>query len=252
MKIKTGDIYREQIPRYVLAKKFDSKKILDFTYGKFMDYFKSELFLNNGANEVWSLDLLDNEQYLTLREFNERKKINLQIKDKNELKTKKFDLIIGFNVLSIINQPNKFLNNISELINDDGVAIISVLSKNLLKNVPYKKSENLNFFTKNELDTNLKKYFNKIDYFYQENIDDIHDKYNVTKNGKIKSVLRIKLREFFLKSENRRMFYVKYVQPKYKAIRKNKNKTKPNPAKYDIVSFSKKQNELFIIAVCKK
>ena len=46
MKIKTADIYRQQIPRYILATKFDSKKILDFTYGKFMDYFKSELFLN--------------------------------------------------------------------------------------------------------------------------------------------------------------------------------------------------------------
>ena len=94
MKIKTGDIYREQIPRYTLAKKNVSKKILDITYGKFMDYFKSELFLDNGATEIWSLDLLDDEQYLTLRQLNNEKKIHLQIKNKNDLKTRKFDLIL--------------------------------------------------------------------------------------------------------------------------------------------------------------
>ena len=75
MKIRTGDIYREQIPRYTLAKKIVSKKILDITYGKYMDYFKSELFLDNEATEIWSLDLLDNEQYLTLRQLNDKKKI---------------------------------------------------------------------------------------------------------------------------------------------------------------------------------
>ena len=73
-----------------------------------------------------------------------------------------------------------------------------------------------------------------------------------TQNKKIKSILKMKLREFFLKSENRRMFYVKYIQPKYRKIHKRRNKIKPNLTKYDIVPFSEKQNELFIIAVCKK
>jgi len=256
MKIEMGDIYREQIPRYTLAKKIVSKKILDITYGKFMDYFKSELFIDNGATEIWSLDLLDDEQYLTLRQLNDEKKIHLQIKNKNDLKTRKFDLILGFNILSIINEPDKLLSNISELLSNEGTVIISVISKNLSKNSSNNNFQDLNFFTKNELDKNLKKYFNKINYFFQESVNNIKKDDDMikieTQNKKIKSILRMKLREFFLKSENRRMFYVKYIQPKYRKIHKRRNKIKPNLTKYDIVPFSEKQNELFIIAVCKK
>jgi len=259
MKIKTGNIYREQIPRYSFAKKFVSEKILDITYGKFMDYFKSELFLDNGAKEVWSFDLLDEEQNLELRQLNDEREIYLQIKDNNILKRQKFGLILAFNILSVSNDFKNILKNISDSLNNDGIVIISVLSKNLSKNISDKDSKNINFFTKEELDNYLRNYFNKIDYFFQECVNDIIINDNFSKietpNKKIKSILRKKLREFFLKSENRRIFYIKYIQPKYRAFRKKTAIIDINeqiPSKYNLFPFNKEQEELFIIAVCKK
>lgn len=259
MKIKTGDIYREQIPRYQFAKKFVSKKILDVTYGKYLDYFKSELFLNNGATYVWSYDLLDNEENFAIRQFNDKKKIYLKTIDKNSVKSDKFNFILAFNILSISDNYKKILKNISDSLESDGTLIISVLSKNLVNNISKKDSKNVNFFTKEELDLELKNYFNKIDYFVQGNLNDIkkieNSFKNETQNKKIKSLLRKKLREFFLKSEKRRVFFIKHIQPKFRAFRKKTLKidiTESIPEKYNLIPMNEKQNELFIIAMCKK
>lgn len=259
MKIKTGDIYREQIPRYHFAKKNVSEKILDITYGKYLDYFKSELFLNNGAKEVWSSDLLDDEKNFTIRQFNDKKKIYFKTIDRNSAKSQRFDLILVFNGLSISNDYKKLLKNISDSLSNNGTLIISVLSKNLINSISKNDSKNINFFTKEELDINLKNYFNKIDYFVQGNLNDIKRNDNSlkveTSNKKIKSFLRKKLRKFFLKNENRRIFYVKYVQPKYRVFRKktlNIDINEPIPTKYNLIPINEKQNELFIIALCKK
>ena len=95
MKINIGDIYRDQASKYNFVKKFTSEIILDLTYGKYFDFAKSELLLSNGAKEIWSLDLLNDQMSLTLRKHDKQKKVCFEKKCIDDLENIKFDLIIS-------------------------------------------------------------------------------------------------------------------------------------------------------------
>lgn len=264
MKIKTGDIYREQIPRYKFASKFASGKILDITYGKFMDYAKSELFLKK-VEEVWSLDLLDKEQFVSLRRINSNREIDFEIKTIKELEHEKFNLIIALNILSISNNINELLEKIVNLITSDGIVIISVLDKTLsmIQREQIDKTR-INYFSKIDLEGVLKKYFEDIHFFTQENIPEIKDmndyKFKEIKKSKtIKSSIKNLIRRILLQSDKLDIFYLKYLQPRYRAFRGYRyntvNTIKENDVideKYDIIPYDTKNRSMFIIAECRK
>lgn len=264
MKIKTGDVYREQIPRYEFASKFASGKILDITYGKFMDYAKSELFLKK-AEEVWSLDLLDKDQFVSLRRINFNREIDFKIKTIKELEHEKFNLIIALNTLSISNNINELLEKIGNLITTDGIVVISVLDKTLstIQRELIDKT-NISYFAKTDLEDILKKYFEDIHFFTQENIPEIknvddHKFKEIKKNKTIKSSIRNLIRRILLQSDKLDIFYLKYLQPRYRAFRGYRyntiNTIKENDVideKYDIIPYDMKNKSMFIIAECRK
>ena len=247
MKIRLDDIYREQFAKYNFVSTFTSGKILDITYGKYLDYVKSELLLKNGAKEIWSLDLLDVEQYLTLRQL-DNDKIVYQIKSKDELDLMSFDTILAFNILSIVDDYNDTLKFIFDHLNPNGTAIISIINDDgLLDNNHDLITKDLNLFSKNSFEQTLKLYFNSIIFFSQG---------TVTSNEKeehIKNKLRIKIKNFFLKSVKRYNFYLKNLHSINKFfINITRNRENKKTHRYEIIPFHEENKPLFTIAQCKK
>ena len=52
MKIRTGDIYRIEMPKYEWLNQFAHGRILNITFGKYLDYASSKLLLKNGKVAV--------------------------------------------------------------------------------------------------------------------------------------------------------------------------------------------------------
>lgn len=247
MKIRTGDIYRIQSVKYKYATQFASGKVLDITYGKYLDYVKSELLLKNGAKEIWSLDLLDVEQYLTLRQL-DNNKIVYQRKSKDELDLMSFDTILAFNILSIVDDYNDTLKFIFDHLNSNGTAIISIINDDKLLDSDHDLiTKDLNLFSKNSFEQTLKSYFNNIVFFSQG---------TVTFNDKevdIKIRLRIKIRNFFLKSVKQYNFYLKPLHSINTLLTNMiRNKENKKTHRYEIIPFHEESKPLFTIARCKK
>ncbi|KER07006.1 glycosyltransferase protein [Marine Group I thaumarchaeote SCGC AAA799-E16] len=247
MKIRVNDIHRQQKTKYDFSKEYVSGKILDITYGKYFDYEKSRLLLENGAKEVWSFDLLEKTKHIALREkYND--KIIFKLKNKDELETKIFDSIIAFNIISVSNDVEQIMKFISEHLILNGVAIFSIVNDD----DSFDFSNNslpgeIHIFSKTEFENILKKFFNEITFFSQGTI--LHNK-PVKEH---KNMIKLLLRNFFLKSVNRLDFYLKYVRPMQISIEKSHREIKQKSLKkYDIFPFETKHKPEFILAVCKK
>lgn len=247
MKIRTNDIYRVDMAKYTWANEFTAGKVLDVTCGKYLNYAASELLLKNNTDEVYSLDLLDIQQYITLRKLDDGK-ITYQIKSKKEIDLLKFDTILAFNILSIVDDYNDTLKFIFDHLNPNGTAIISIINDDgLLDNNHDLITKDLNLFSKNSFEQTLKLYFNSIIFFSQG---------TVTSNEKeehIKNKLRIKIKNFFLKSVKRYNFYFKYLRfldVFFTNMARNKENKKTH--RYEIIPFHEENKPLFTIAQCKK
>lgn len=247
MKIRTGDIYRVQSAKYNFCSQFVSGKVLDITCGKYLDFLKSDLLLKNGAKEVLSLDLLNDDQFITTR-YLEKEKIVCQIKNKKELDSMSFDTILAFDVLSTVDNFDDTLKFISKKLKHNGTIIISIVNDDGYDdNIHDLFTKDLTLFSKNDFEKNLQNYFNTISFFSQGII--ISKKMSELR---IKTTVKIKLRNFFLKSVNNLNFYLKYIKP----IQNYFNTFQQNLAikktqKYNITPFNEEKQSLFVIAVCK-
>jgi len=247
MKIRTGDIYRVQHAKYNFCSQFVSGKVLDITCGKYLDFFKSDLLLKNGAKEVLSLDLLNDDQFITSR-YLKNKKIVCQIKNKKELDLMDFDIILAFDVLSIVDNSDDILKFISKHLKSNGTSIISIVNDDGCGDDTHDLfTKDLTLFSKNDFEIFLKTYFSRIVFFSQGTII---DKKISKKNMIVK--LKIKLRNFFLKSIKYYNFYLKYVQPVQNFFIKSKqNFENKKTQKYVITEYSKIKQPSFLIAMCK-
>jgi SAM-dependent methyltransferase len=247
MKIRTDDIYRVQNVKYKYASEFVSGKVLDITYGKYLDYSKSQLLLKKGAKEVWSLDLLDPDQYVILRKL-DKDKIVYERKNKNELDSINFDAILAFNIFSILDNAEDYLKFISEHLKNNGVSLISIVNDDGYLDKPHDLlTKDLILFSKTDFEKNLKIYFNNISFFSQGIVIE-----KEVSEPKIKNTLKIKLRNFFLGSVKRLNFYIKYIQPIQNSfVKSKKNIENKKTQKYEITSYNEETQSMFTIAVCK-
>jgi len=247
MKIRTDDIYRVEKTKYHFANSIISGKVLDITYGKYLDFTKSKLLLDHNVDEVWSLDLLDEKQHVILRKLNEGK-ITFEKHPKSKLDTISFDAILSFNIFSIVNNVQDNLEFISNHLTNSGISIISIVNDDGISDAPHDLlTKDLFLFSKSEFEKNLKNYFHNVELFSQGIV--------TPKNhheSKIKNMFKIKLRNFFLGSTKHLNFYLKYIRP----IQNHFVTTKQNLEikkiqKYEITPFDEKKKPLFTIAVCK-
>lgn len=248
MKIRTGDIYRVQSAKYNFSSQYVSGKVLDITCGKYLDFLKSDLLLKNGATEVLSLDLLNDDQFIISRRLEKEKIISL-VKNKTELDSMDFDTIIAFDVLSTQDNLNNILKFISKNLKINGTSIISIVNDDGLNNNTHDLFTNdLTLFSKNDFEKNLKLYFDHILFFSQGTVID-----KKIPNETIMLKLKIKLRNFFLGSIKRYNFYLKYINPiQHFFIKSKQNYENKKMHKYLITKYTKIKQPLFLIAVCKK
>ena len=247
MKIRTSDIYRVQSAKYDFCTQFVSGNVLDITCGKYLDFVKSNLLLKNGAKEVFSLDLLNDDQFIISRRL-EKGKIICHMKNKKELDSIHFDTIIAFDVLSTVENFDNILKFISNNLKSNGTSIISIVSDDGLNNNAHDLfTKDLTLLSKIDFEKNLKIFFNDIVFFSQGTV--IHNKIS---DNSIISKLKIKLRNFFLQSIKRYNFYLKYVDPiKHFFIKFNQNLENKKLQRYVITEYIKTKQPLFLIAICK-
>lgn len=252
LKVNIGDIYREQQSNYNFVSKFSSGKILDITFGKYLDFKKSELLLSKKITEIWSLDLLNNDQYLTIRKLDSNKKIIFHKVNIEELKYVKFDSIFSFNLMQLTYDISSLLEIFKNYLSPNGTVVISILNNNLYLNSNKNSLSIINF--KQEL--NL--FFSDIVLFSQGSSIELAQ-YTKKVSSKIllvskKSLIKRNIKNFFKLNNTLHLFYLKYLLPlfqKYKNLRRKK-KFKINPNKYDIIPFDETNSPVSILAVCKK
>jgi hypothetical protein len=234
--------------KYKWANKFTRGKVLDISQGKHLSYSSSVLLLENNTNEIWNLDFLDIQQYVSLRKL-DKDKITYQLKDRKELDSIKFDTILAFNILSTTENINKTLKFIFEHLNQNGILITSIINDDLMPDSNHDLITNdLNLFSKNELEENLKLYFKNISFFSQGIISNNNNKENA-----LNAWIRIKIKDFFFKSIERYNFYIKYFKfAHYFIVKKNRNKEDKQTNKYEITPFDDEKQSMFTIVKCKK
>jgi hypothetical protein len=260
LKINIGDIYRIQKSKYDFISSFSPDKILDITFGKYYDFAKSELLLSKGIKEVWSLDMLNNDQYLTIRKLNDKQKIYFQKKDILELKHTKFDMILSFNSFNETYNINSLLKIIQSYLSSNGVAVISILNNNALLN--YKNNLNNDeqeLLSVDDFKRNLELLFTDISLYsqgYSVQMKKFTQNASTTKSSFVstKSFIKYNIKKLFKFNPMFQSFYLKYVHfiyAIYKKIRRER-KFKINSTQYDIIPYDKQNTPISIIALCKK
>ena len=252
MKINIGDIYRDQASKYNFVKKFTSEIILDLTYGKYFDFAKSELLLSNGAKEIWSLDLLNDQMSLTLRKHDKQKKVCFEKKCIDDLENIKFDLIISFNVMRKTNDIDQILKIVKNHLPSNGIFVISILNNN-----SDKISSEQNFFLIDNFKNILNTTFSNTSFFSQGDLIQMKT-YSQTvspKNNSLittKSLMKQNLKKLFKLNKTSQIFYLKYILSPYQSYKKfrRERKFKIDPKKYEIIPFDDNLKPISIIAVC--
>jgi len=248
MKIRTGDIYRIEMPKYEWINQFAHGKILNITFGNYLNYASSKLLLENNVKEIWNFDLLNNQEFVSLRKLNAGK-ITYELKNKKEIELLKFDIIIAFNILSITDNIDETLKLISQHLKLNGSTIISIINNDNLSNHPTDLiTKNINLFSKNDFENILKSFFNNITFFSQGTIT-FNDKNGIS----IRAKIRIKIKDFFLGSNSRFNFYSKCLKFIHIPIAKINRKTENKKTKrYEIISFDNEKQSMFTIVKCEK
>jgi len=246
MKIRTDDIYRTNIIKYEWVNQFVNGKILDITCGKYLSYASSKLLLENNVTELWSIDILENYESIILRKI-KNGKIIFERKNKKEFDLIEFDSILGFNFLSIAENIDESIKFIFNHLKKNGEVILSITNEDKLSdNENDLITKDLNLFTKNILETNLKSYASSIEFFLQGIIGtDYKEKFKNNSNSK--------LRKIILKSKKMYNFYFKYLRSSKKKISNINEKIQNKKTyRYKIIAFDQKINPLFTIIKCKK
>ena len=81
----SGDIFNEQIARYKFSSDFASKRVLNITNNRFVDYFNSRLLLRKNVSEIVNLYYHKDKVEYTLRRKGKNNSIEFQFINKSNL-----------------------------------------------------------------------------------------------------------------------------------------------------------------------
>ena len=246
------DVYNKQQARYEFASKFCSGMALDYNILSIMSYHGSKILLDNGAKEVISCDVSNNNYVYSMRSYDSNGNIIFSPIDKNfRPKTKTLNCIIHSEILQDEINPKQKIEEFHDTLKEDGVLIISILNKDE-QSLIYNKSLNTEYLTKNELVQLLKTKFSKIELYSQKLIT---NKEIIDRRLHPLFLLKIKLRFFLstilLKIDPKSNFYNNYMKNTKQKNTENKAENF-NAGKYTPIPYNEEHNPLFFIAVCHK
>jgi len=165
----SGDIYNEQIARYEFSSDFVSKRVLNITNNKFVDYFSSRLLLKKNVSEIVNLYYHKDKIECTLRRKGKNNSIEFEVINKsNLLEENSFDAIISFETIQHEKNQSDSLKKKNKLLKKDGVLIISTINKDLSQvNHNLNKNEINNELDKLQFLKILKETFSEVNLFSQ-------------------------------------------------------------------------------------
>ena len=178
----SGDIYNEQIARYEFSSDFVSKRVLNITNNRFVDYFSSRLLLKKNVSEIVNLYYHKDKIEYTLRRKEKNNSIEFQVINKsNLLEENSFDAIISFETIQHEKNQSDSLKKNFKLLKKDGVLIISTINKDISQVIHNLNRNEIN----NELDKLqflkiLKETFSEVNLFSQNFL--IYNKITLTRH----------------------------------------------------------------------
>lgn len=156
-------LFQEHLVRYYFASNFiKNKSVLDAACG--MGY-GSSILSENGSSKVIGIDN-STEAIEYCKSNYSNSKLNFELGDCRKISFKKseFDVVVSFETVEHLENPDEFLLEIKRVLNEQGTLIISTPNmEKYQENNPFHKHE----FTLNEFKIFLKKYFKNVLFFYQ-------------------------------------------------------------------------------------
>ena len=256
--IHINDIFLEQKNRIQFAKEYVKGKVLIVSFRQFLGYHASKFFLENGAKEVWFLDISTNPPQKICRFYDSKKNMKYQYSFSKELFSKNmFDCIIMFEALKHVSNKKNFLIQLNEYLGKNGTLVLSITNKEQSKifDDMINNYDEVNEIPKNNILPILNEIFPKTEVFSQRLISkkEIKDK----KIGKIiQSIFLVRgiIGIVFSKIDRKSTFYSSYLQKTMTNINKKTNTSFGSkeedsfvPKKYEVGNAP-----LFYVIVCKK
>jgi len=157
--IKNYIIYNEHLIRYEIAKQFvKDKKVIDIACGS---GYGSFILAKAGAEKVIGADV-DAKAVDNANKKYKNNNIKFVVDDAENIKQddNAFDILVSFETIEHLQNPNKFLSEAKRVVKQDGLAIISTPNKKVSKE---KNPFHIKEFDYSEFKDIIKKYFN---YYY--------------------------------------------------------------------------------------
>lgn len=179
---KQNIIYDEHLIRYEFVKKFvQEKKVLDIACGS---GYGAKILADAGAEKVIAVDI--NKEAIKSAKVNYFHK-NIEYlegsADNIKLESKSIDTAVSFETIEHLKNPEKYLNELSRIIKDNGMVIISTPNREIFQ---AKNPFHFKEYSKDEFKNLLKKYFSYCVIFNQDNgIASYIKADNKSANGKI-------------------------------------------------------------------
>jgi len=156
-------LYQEHIIRYMFASQFvKSKVVLDAACGT---GYGSYLLYQKGAKTVIGIDI--SKEAIDYCNYNYKEE-NLEFKVddcmKCHLDNSSFDVVVSFETLEHLKNPDTFLSEIKRVMKNDGMLIMSTPNKNTY---PTGNPFHFNEYTETEFRLMLEKYFVNVTIFHQ-------------------------------------------------------------------------------------
>ncbi|MCK5416493.1 class I SAM-dependent methyltransferase [Candidatus Parcubacteria bacterium] len=162
---RSNIIQDEHLVRYELAKQLiKGKKVIDVACGT---GYGSNMLAKAGAERVIGVDISKEAVKIAQKRFQcENLEYILGNAEKINQKDNSFDVVISFETIEHLKNPENFLSEIKRILNDNGFTIISTPNVEVSGN---KNPYHLKEYTRKEFQELLGKYFKNVNILEQEN-----------------------------------------------------------------------------------
>ncbi|MFA5032178.1 MAG: methyltransferase domain-containing protein [bacterium] len=162
-------LFLEHITRYMFASQYVKDKIV-FDAGCGCGYGSYHL-LKSGAKKVTGIDISkETIEYCKSNYENKNLEFKVMNAEKLSFPDKVFDVVVSFEVVEHLQNPEMYLSEIKRVLKTDGILIISTPNKKIYTDAveDWKNPFHIHEYYIDEFDVFLKKYFSEITFWGQD------------------------------------------------------------------------------------
>ncbi len=163
-------LYKEHIERYKFASQYvKNKVVLDIACGV---GYGSEFLLNTGqATQVYGGDISEDAVNYAKQKYGKYSNISFAIMnaEKISIENKIIDVVVSFETMEHLPNVDSYLESVYQTLKPNGMFIVSTPNREVTHSETFQVDNPFHFheFTKEEFDQKLKKYYKKVDLYYQ-------------------------------------------------------------------------------------